>query len=61
VRAGQAVIAHGGKWVRYGSPEADGAEHVAVSLPVFAPDPVHRDARHVTPRAGYGCATAAPS
>ena len=43
VRAGQAVIAHAGEWVRYSSPEADGAEYVAVCLPAFAPDTVHRD------------------
>ena len=43
VRAGQAVVARAGEWVRYASPEADGAEYVAVCLPAFAPDPVHRD------------------
>ncbi len=44
VRAGQAVIAHPGEWVRYSSPEADGAEYLAVCLPAFSPDTVHRDA-----------------
>ena len=44
VRAGQAVIARAGEWVRYSSPEADGAEYVAVCLPAFSPDTVHRDA-----------------
>ena len=44
VRAGQAVIAHRGEWVQYASPEADGAEYVAVCLPAFSPDTVHRDA-----------------
>jgi mannose-6-phosphate isomerase-like protein (cupin superfamily) len=44
VRAGQAVMARGGEWVRYSSPEADGAEYVAVCLPAFSPDTVHRDA-----------------
>ena len=43
VRAGQAVLVHGGEWVRYSSPEPDGAEYVAVCLPAFAPDTVHRD------------------
>lgn len=43
VRAGQAVIAPADEWVRYSSPEADGAEYVAVCLPAFAPDTVHRD------------------
>jgi mannose-6-phosphate isomerase-like protein (cupin superfamily) len=43
VRAGQAVIAEAGQWVRYSSPEADGAEYVAVCLPAFSPATVHRD------------------
>ena len=44
VHAGQAVIAPGGTWVRYSSPGPDGAEYVAVCVPAFAPDTVHRDA-----------------
>ena len=44
VRAGQAVIAPAGTWIRYSSPDADGAEYVAVCLPAFTPDTVHRDA-----------------
>ena len=43
VRSGQAVIAPRGEWVRYSSPEAEGAEYVAICLPAFAPDTVHRD------------------
>lgn len=43
VRAGQAVVAHRGEWIRYSSPEAEGAEYVAVCLPAFSPDTVHRD------------------
>jgi len=43
VRAGQAVIAEPGEWVRYSSPEPPGAEYVAVCLPAFSPDTVHRD------------------
>lgn len=43
VRAGQAVVAAPGEWVRYGSPEPGGAEYVAVCLPAFSPDTVHRD------------------
>jgi mannose-6-phosphate isomerase-like protein (cupin superfamily) len=44
VRAGQAVIASPGEWVRYGSPEPGGAEYVAVCVPAFSPESVHRDA-----------------
>jgi ethanolamine utilization protein EutQ len=43
VRAGQAVIAHGGEWVRYSTPEPDGAEYIAVCVPAFSPGTVHRD------------------
>src|SRR5690348_18027599 len=43
VRAGQAVIAHPGEWVQYSTPEPDGAEYLAVCLPAFSPDTVHRD------------------
>ncbi len=41
VRAGQAVLAQKGEWVRYSTPE--GAEYVAICLPAFSPDTVHRD------------------
>ena len=43
VRGGQAVITEPGEWVRYASPEPGGAEYIAVCLPAFAPDSVHRD------------------
>lgn len=43
VRAGQAVIAHRGEWIQYSSPEAGGAEYVAVCVPAFSPATVHRD------------------
>ena len=43
VRAGQAVVARPGEWVRYSSPEPEGAEYVAVCLPAFSINTVHRD------------------
>jgi hypothetical protein len=43
VHAGQAVVTSPGEWVRYSTPGADGAEYVAVCLPAFSPDTVHRD------------------
>lgn len=43
VAAGQAIITHRGEWVRYSSPGQDGAEYVAVCLPAFAPETVHRE------------------
>jgi quercetin dioxygenase-like cupin family protein len=42
VRQGEAVIAHAGEWVQYSTP--DGAEYVAVCVPAFSPESVHRDA-----------------
>jgi len=44
VRAGQAVITHRGEWVRYSTPEPGGAEYIAVCLPAFSPETVHREA-----------------
>ena len=43
VRAGQAVVTHKGEWVRYSTPESEGAEYIAVCLPAFSPGTVHRD------------------
>ena len=43
VAAGQAVLAHRGEWVRYSTPFADGAEYIALCLPAFSPQTVHRD------------------
>ena len=44
VAAGQAVIAHAGEWVCYSTPNEGGAEYIAVCLPAFSMDTVHRDA-----------------
>lgn len=44
VQAGQAVITRKGEWVRYSTPSPDGAEYIAVCLPAFSPETVHRDA-----------------
>lgn len=43
VRAGEAIATTGGEWVRYSTPEPDGAEYLAVCLPAFSPATVHRD------------------
>jgi mannose-6-phosphate isomerase-like protein (cupin superfamily) len=43
VHAGEAVVASPGEWVRYSTPGPEGAEYVAVCLPAFSPDSVHRD------------------
>jgi mannose-6-phosphate isomerase-like protein (cupin superfamily) len=43
VNAGQSVIAHAGEWVQYSTPLAEGAEYIAVCLPAFSPQTVHRD------------------
>jgi mannose-6-phosphate isomerase-like protein (cupin superfamily) len=44
VRAGQAVVTASGEWVRYSTPDGEGAEYVAVCVPAFSPSAVHRDA-----------------
>lgn len=41
IPAGQAVITRKGEWVRYSTPE--GAEYIAICVPAFSPDTVHRD------------------
>jgi quercetin dioxygenase-like cupin family protein len=43
VHAGQAVIAAPGEVVRYSTPLADGAEYIAVCVPAFSPETVHRE------------------
>lgn len=42
-RAGEAIYISGGEWVRYSTPESEGAEYIAVCLPAFSPATVHRD------------------
>ena len=41
--AGQAIIVKAGEWVQYSSPSPEGAEYIAVCLPAFSPETVHRD------------------
>lgn len=43
VRAGEAIVTKPGEWIRYSTPDPDGAEYVAVCLPAFSPATVHRD------------------
>jgi mannose-6-phosphate isomerase-like protein (cupin superfamily) len=43
VHAGEAIIAHKGEWVQYSTPGPEGAEYVAVCVPAFSMDTVHRD------------------
>lgn len=43
VCAGQAVVVHAGEWVRYSTPHEEGAEYIAVCLPAFSMETVHRD------------------
>ena len=44
VGTGQAIIVKAGEWVQYGSPSPEGAEYIAVCLPAFSPEIVHREA-----------------
>ena len=43
VNAGQAVVAYRGEWVKYSTPLDGGAEYIAVCLPAFSMETVHRD------------------
>ena len=43
VKAGEAIVVGKGEWVRYSTPEPEGAEYIAVCLPAFSPATVHRD------------------
>jgi mannose-6-phosphate isomerase-like protein (cupin superfamily) len=43
VKAGQAIIVQKGEWVRYSTPWEGGAQYIAVCLPAFSPETVHRD------------------
>lgn len=43
VTAGQAIVVSRGEWIRYSSPTLEGAEYVAICLPAFSPETVHRD------------------
>ncbi|QDV17673.1 hypothetical protein Pan153_23260 [Gimesia panareensis] len=43
VKAGQAIVLEPGEWVRYSTPDPDGAEYIAVCTPAFSPETVHRD------------------
>ena len=43
VHAGQSVVSDPGEWVRYSTPNPEGAVYIAICLPAFTPDKVHRD------------------
>ena len=43
IKEGEAVITRKGEWIQYSTPEPDGAEYIAVCIPAFSPDNVHRD------------------
>lgn len=43
IKAGEAIITNKGEWVQYGTPGPEGAEYIAVCLPAFTPESVHRD------------------
>ena len=43
VGAGEAVVVQRGEWVQYSTPGSDGAEYLAVCVPAFSPETVHRD------------------
>ncbi len=51
VHAGQAIATKAGEWVQYSTPGTEGAEYIAVCLPAFSPESVHRDPPETAPQA----------
>jgi len=43
IKAGEAILTYAGEWIQYSTPDPEGAEYVAVCLPAFSPETVHRD------------------
>ena len=43
IKSGQAILTYAGEWIQYSTPDPEGAEYVAVCLPAFSPETVHRD------------------
>lgn len=43
IKEGEAIIVNKGEWIKYSSPAIEGAEYIAVCLPAFSPEKVHRD------------------
>ena len=43
VTAGQALVAQAGEWIQYSTPTSEGAEYIAICIPAFSPETVHRD------------------
>ena len=44
IRAGQAILVRRGEWVRYSTPEPEGADYIAVCLPAFSLEAANRGA-----------------
>lgn len=43
LKASEGIVTHKGEWIQYSSPDEGGAEYIAVCLPAFSPNTVHRD------------------
>lgn len=43
VKEGSAILTKAGEWIRYSTPYEDGAEYIAVCIPAFSTDIVHRE------------------
>jgi quercetin dioxygenase-like cupin family protein len=43
VKAGESIFVEKGEWVQYSTPTDEGAEYIAVCVPAFSPQLVHRD------------------
>jgi len=43
VKAGEAILTQKGEWIQYSTDEKEGAEYIAICIPAFSPETVHRD------------------
>ena len=43
IKEGEAIIVHKGEWIKYSSPDIEGAEYIAICLPAFSSEALHRD------------------
>jgi len=43
IHTGQAIVTKKGEWVRYSTPDENGAEYVSICVPAFSMNIVHRD------------------
>ena len=43
INSREAIITYAGEWVKYSTPDKNGAKYIAVCIPAFTPETVNRD------------------